>query len=235
MVLLFVALRPSLFSLPTNETTGFLFFLPFSPVISPATTDAICTVTSLPLRSNANRKSPRSIMLFQCGITPPSHSSLCTNSCFLADFRHGPDRPPRDGSPSTGVDSGLIEIASQAPAPPQLVTRLLAAFAVAKEQRRHHSESRGLVIVADVADQRRAPQGIAVAFAVQAVVWMHDHPDLHEGHLSPGDDDVRFFVFARGVGFGARLRRDADLVTAHGRTASGNTRAHRSQTAMRVP
>lgn len=61
-----------------------------------------------------------------------SHSSLGTNSCFLADFRHGPDRPPRDGSPSTGVDSGLIEIASQAPAPPQLATRLLAAFAVAK-------------------------------------------------------------------------------------------------------
>ena len=58
--------------------------------------------------------------------------------------------------PIAGVDSVLIEIASQAPAPPQLVTRLLAAFAVAKEQRRHHLNL-AVVIVADVADQRRAP------------------------------------------------------------------------------
>ena len=52
------------------------------------------------------------------------HSSLCTE--LMLPRRLPPRARPtlRDGSPSTSVDSGLIEIASQAPAPPQLVTRL---------------------------------------------------------------------------------------------------------------
>lgn len=37
---------------------------------------------------------------------------------------------------------------------------------------------------------------------------MHDHPDLHEGHLSPDDDDVRLFAVFAHVG----LRVDAGLV-----------------------
>ena len=64
----------------------------------------------------------------------------------------------------------------------------LAALAVAKEQRRRSFRtSRSLVIVVDVADQRRAPRGLPSCLEFRAVVWMHDHPDLHEGHWSPAE------------------------------------------------
>ena len=107
---------------------------------------------------------------------------------------------------------------------PQLV-QLLAALAVA-ERAASPSCPNLAVSSSSWMSQTSAEhhRGLPSRSQIQAVVWMHDHPDLHEGHLSPAVIDVRFVVFARGrsvMGHDARDWSQSDSMRPRTKSRAG--------------